>query len=150
METIKTRKNFDDIDVINTPYIDYLPYLEIPDCKDYKYGERRTIVLRNKMTGELERINYVLVGSVPSMTRKGYNLWYWGDIEADGAHCCLCFNFNINDKNAKCTHIHASFWGRSPSPKEFEEIETEGNYAAAFTANDCYFSNKRKTNKKEM
>lgn len=77
METIKTRKNFDDIDVINTPYIDYLPYLEIPDCKDYKHGERRTIVLRNKMTGELERINYVLVGSVPSMTRKGYNLWYW-------------------------------------------------------------------------
>ena len=143
METIKIRDNFDDIDVINTPYIEYLPYLDIPDCKDYKYGERRSIVLRNKKTGELERINYVLDGCVPSLTRKGYNLWYWGDIEAEGAHCCLCFNFDVNDSNARCTRIHASFCGRSPNLKEFKELTKDSRCPASFTANDCYFKNRK-------
>lgn len=95
------------------------------------------------MTGELERINYVLVGCVPSMTRKGYNQWYWGDIEAEGAYCCLCFNFNINDINAKCTHIHASFCERSLSFEKFEEMAKDCDYAAASTAYDRYFTDKK-------
>lgn len=39
MNDIKTRDNFDDIDIKNTAYIDYLPYNEVPDCRDYKHGE---------------------------------------------------------------------------------------------------------------
>lgn len=131
MDSIKLRNNFDDIDVINTAYISYLPYEEVPDCKDYRYGGRRTIVLRNKTTGDLERINYVLSGGVPSMTRKGCYLWYWGDIEAEGAHCCLCFNY---DSDGKLTHIQASFCGKSPTPEEFEEKTKECSYPAAFTS----------------
>ena len=144
MEKIKLRDNFEDIDITNTAYMDYLPYKEVPDCRDYKHGERRTIVLRNKTTGDLERINYILSGCVPSMTREGYNLWYWGDIEARGPYCCLCFNFGSNDENTKCTAIHASFCGRSASPKEFKELTKDDSYPAAFTSNDVYFNNKKK------
>ena len=135
METIRLRDNFDDIDVINTAYISYLPFKEVPDCRDYKHGERRTIVLRNKTTGALERINYVLSGGVPSMTREGCYLWYWGDIEAEGARCCLCFNYA---SNGKLTHIQASFCGKSPTQEEFKEATKNDSYPAAFTSKTFY------------
>lgn len=80
-------------------------------------------------------------GGAPSMTREGCYLWYWGDIEAEGPHCCLCFNF---DHNGKITYINASFCGRSASPKEFKELTKDNSYPAAFTSNDVYFRNKKK------
>ena len=126
-ETIIDRDNYDDIDVINTAYITYVPYREIPSYSDCKYGEQRTIVLRNKETGQLERINYTYCGCVLSITRKGCYLWFWGDVEAKGAHTCLVFNFDTNDN---CYLITISFCGKSLPIDEFIRRNKDSKYGA--------------------
>lgn len=131
MEEILIRRDFSDIDVVNTPYILYEKYDELPSYRDYKYGERRSIVLRNVSTGKLEKITYTLCGGVPQLIDTKSYIRYWGEIEAQGAYCCLCFNF---DHEGNCYKIHASFCGRSPSPEEFMEKTKNCTYGAASTS----------------
>lgn len=126
-EIIINRDNYDDIDVINTAYITYVPYREIPDYSDYKDDEKRTIVLRNKETGQLERINYTYCGYVPSMTREGCYLSFWGDVEAEGAHACLVFNFDNHDN---CYLITLSFCGGTYPFDKLNEMNKDSKYGA--------------------
>ena len=61
-EVITERKSFEDIDVNKYHYIEYETYKEVPANSDFSYGKESSIVLRNKMTGQLERIQFVFCG----------------------------------------------------------------------------------------
>ena len=109
-EYIKIRDSFSDIDIEKMSYIEYLPYREIPQCTDYRSGEARTIVLRNKVNNDLELIKYKLTGAVRFSSKPGF-YWFWGDIESKDHNCCLVFYFRPDGKFNKAV---ASFCGKSP------------------------------------
>ena len=130
-EEIMARTDFSDIDVEQTAYLTYEPYKEVPGSEDYVYGEERTIVLRNTATGMLEKIEYVLCGGIPWMTRAGYQQ-YWGEIKSlDGITCYLTFTFK---SSGELEEITASFAGKSPSESEFAKMNELVGCAAQITA----------------
>ncbi len=133
-EEIKLRRYFDDVDVLNTAYIRYEPYNERPKDTDFKYGERRSIVLRNRATQELERIEYVLSGAIPRSSYENDNrcISFWGDIQADGPHCCLVFDFDLS--TGDCNAISGSFCGRSMSYERDKELSKKATFAAEVTS----------------
>lgn len=131
-EKILDRNDFADIDIDNVAYIPYEIYQEIPTCFDYRYGKEQEMVLRNKITGNLERIKYRMVGAVPFSTRTGYH-WYWGKIKSRDHNCCLAFYFKPSGKLNKIT---ASFCGESLNSFEFNRRNRLIAYAAQITSFD--------------
>ena len=129
-EKIIERRSFTDVDVGRVAYIEYEKYNWLPNSEDFEYGKEHTIVLRNKLSGKLEQMKYVLSGGVPSLSRPGY-CWFWGDVISDDYSCCLVFNFDLN---GECNKITVSFCGKSPSFEQFEEIVEDTKYPAEFTA----------------
>ena len=130
-EKILYRKDFSDIDVINKAYLTYELYKEIPKPEDYVYGKEKTIILRNKDTGKIEKIDYVLCGAMPFITRTGY-MEYWGKIKSTDNNICY-LNFSFND-NGKIEKITANFAGEPPSSSEFTNINDMISYGAQITA----------------
>ena len=57
---IRKRRDFSDIDVENTAYIEYELCGDQPDFSAYTYGTKHSIVLRNTATGELEEFEFVI------------------------------------------------------------------------------------------
>ena len=104
MDGIKVRENYDEYDPIKTPYVSYEIVDQIPKNTDFVSKEERTITLRNKETGGLERLNYSMVGGVPAMNNEGY-LWYYGRIVPE---CGMDLVFNF-DYFGKITSIVATF-----------------------------------------
>lgn len=90
--------------------IPYVPYLEMPDCHDYKYGERRTVILKNAITGDLEEISFQLTGATPFFTQSGYRR-YWGQIESQRS-VCLVYSFGLD---GRLDSIFAAFCGGHPA-----------------------------------
>ena len=129
-EEIKRRQDFDDVDIINTAYLVYDPYNEVPGWSDYKDGETRSIILRNRATGMLEQIDFKYSGYVPRSAPGEYH-YFWGDVLASGPHCCLAFYF---DYEGNCEKIAVSFCGTKMSHEKFKEIEKYTSYPAQFTA----------------
>lgn len=130
-EIIMHRTDFSDIDVEQTTYLTYEPYKEIPGPDEYVYGKEKTIILRNTATGMLEKIDYVLCGAMPFITRPGYQD-YWGEIKStDDNTCYLDFSFKCDGKLEKIT---ASFAGKPPSSSELDEINEMISYGAQVTA----------------
>ena len=117
-EHIKERKDYSDIDVSKHHIVPYEPYKVVPRCTDFKYGKKDSIVLRNMLDGQLEKINYEFVGSVPFDNSPGC-YWYWGKIDADGPNCCLAFYFKAN---GELKSVSASFCAPNPSHEEFLEM----------------------------
>ena len=121
-EQIKLRNNFRDIDIAKVAYIDYEIYEEVPDFSTFTYGSQHTIVLRNKKTRELERINYTISGSNGDMFPESKRIW--GDVEAEDsatAHCCLCFYLTPDQKGVE--DVAASFCaqaGLANSPQKLK------------------------------
>ena len=134
-EEIFDRHSFADVDVETTAYLVYETFEEVPSWTDFRYGEKRTIVLRNQQTGGLERLRYQLSGAVKWHHYEGYQ-WYWGDIESSDHHCALVFNF---DRTGQIEKITASFSGRSPSHEEFKKLVGKApRFPAEFTSIDCF------------
>ena len=131
---VRKRKSFLDVDLGKTAYLEYEKYDWLPSSEDFEYGEERSIVLRNKSSGELEQIDYVLSGGVRSATRPGY-CWFWGDVISDDYNCCLVFNY---DSTGKCDKVTISFCGKSPDCGQFKEITKGTWYPAGFTAKDPF------------
>ena len=123
---IKERKDFSDINVEEIHVIPYDIYEERPRCTDFKYGENRSIILRNKMSGELEKINFKFIGSMPFDDSPGC-YWYWGQIEADGPNCCLTFYF---EADGSLRSVSASFCAKSPSHESFKRMNEKVSYPA--------------------
>lgn len=133
-ENIKERKDFSDIDVSKTHYIPYEPYNEVPRCTDFKYGKKNSIVLRNKLTGELEKIKYEFVGSVPFDDQPGC-YWYWGQIDAGGPNCCLLFTF---EADGSLRSVSASFCTKNPSSEAFRKMNEGIKYPAQITSRGAF------------
>ena len=114
-ENIKERRDFSDVDVAKNHYIPYEPYKKIPRCTDFKYGKKNSIILRNMLTGQLEKMDYEYVGSVPFDTKPGC-YWYWGKIDAEGPNCCLAFYFKAD---GELESVSASFCAENPSHEEY-------------------------------
>ena len=129
---MKDRRDFSDVDVGKIACLEYEKHDWLPSSEDFEYGEEREIVLRNKSSGELERIRYVLSGGVKSMRRPGY-CWFWGDVVSDDYNCCLVFNFDLN---GECDKIMISFCGKSPNCEQFRNFVENTKYPAEFTAKD--------------
>ena len=132
-EHIKERKDFTDIDIERHAFIPYEPYQKVPLCTDYKYGKKDQIVLRNKLTGQLERISYQHIGAVPFANKPG-QYWYWGQIEATDSskrNACLAIYFN---GEGSLRSISASFCAPSPSLKKWHRMNSDVKYAAQITA----------------
>ena len=126
---IRIRSDFHDIPM-EVAFITYEAYDRVPSCEDYIYGKIDSITLRNKTTGELERIKYELIGAIPFVYRSGYQS-FWGKIESKDRYCCLVFNFTLSGTLEKIT---ASFCGKSPTDSEFQKINKKVKYAAQVTA----------------
>lgn len=115
-EEIRYRQDFEDTDIENTPYIIYEPYKEIPYSEDYFYGRENSILLKNKDTDKLERIDYILCGAIPFRNRTGYRQ-YWGEIQLkDNTLSYITFYF---DKDGKLDEILVSFIDSESSPGYF-------------------------------
>lgn len=140
---IKLRRDFEDVDITKTAYLTYELFDEVPDYTDFKFGECRTIVLRNAETGQLERIEYKLSGGITHHQKPKAYVSYWGDMLTYDYHCCLVFNFN-NDGD--CTEITASFCAPSMSHERFEEISKDISYPAEITNRYGWYE-KRETRK---
>ena len=132
---VKERKSFADVDIFNKAYLVYSADTDIPN-KDFRYGERRTIVLRNVETGQLEKINYRLSGALKSHHPDEY-AFIFGQVESDDYPGCLVFNFNEDGSLGKIT---LSFCGKSPNVVEFTEMTKGIKYPAEVTAIDPFRS----------
>ena len=111
MQQIKERRDFHlELENEGNIYIPYAPYIEIPNCQDYRYGEKRTVVLRNAVTGELEKISFQLTGATPFFTRSGYRR-YWGQMESQRS-ICIVYSF---DSEGWLEGIFAAFCGGYPA-----------------------------------
>ena len=133
---IRKRRDFSDIDVENTAYIEYELCGDQPDFSAYTYGTKHSIVLRNTATGELEEFEFVISGDDGEFFPNTRRLW--GDIIADDSdknHCILVFNIEWN----KVEKITASFCGRSMDTSEFAKIVESKSYGAAASADDIFF-----------
>ena len=133
-DDILERRSFADVDVETTAHLVYETYEEAPSWTDFRYGEKRAIVLRNQQTGGLERLRYQLSGAVKYAHHEGYQ-WYWGDVESSDHHCALVFNF---DTTGQITKITASFCGPSPSHEEFMRMARAARFPAEITAFGCF------------
>lgn len=109
MNDIKVRENYDEYDPIKKPYIEYEIVDQIPENTDFVSKENRTIILKNKETGELEKLNYCMIGGVPDMIHKGY-LWYYGQIVPE---CGMDLVFNF-DYYGRIKSIVATFCAPTP------------------------------------
>ena len=126
---IRIRESFEDIPS-EVAYVQYVPYKTVPTCEDYVYGKKGSIILRNVHTGELEQINYRLVGAMPFITRSGYQS-FWGEIQPKECNCCLAFDFALD---GRLQSITASFCGKSPSSSELDKMNEKITYGAQITA----------------
>jgi len=129
-EVIIERKSFENIDVKKHHFIEYETYEEVPSNSDYSYGKESSIVLRNKMTGQLERIQFVFCGASPT-SYEGLYIWYWGHIKADGPNGYLVFDF---DSGGKLKKISVSFAAKNPSSEEFRKMNEGIEYPAQITS----------------
>ena len=129
-EQIKKRNSFKDIDIERVSYIPYEPYLEIPSRMDYEYGVKRSIVLRNMRTRELEEITYRFSGAVTLNAQNDY-WWYWGDVDSKDYHCCLVFYFSAG---GGLKEVAILFCGDSLTTEEFRRISKGSRYPAEVTA----------------
>ena len=107
-------------------HIEYLPYKEVPSSTEFNAGEKKEIVLRNKDTGKLEKISFVLSGAVPSYRADGQYLWYWGRVTPE-CGVDLCFFFDRKDE----LKISAIYAARSMDPKLYKEKFGRFNGCAA-------------------
>lgn len=128
------RKGFADVDIYKKAYLVYSAYKDIPN--DFRYGERRSIILRNEETGQLEKINYRLSGAFKSHHPDEY-AWIFGQVESNDYPGCLVFNFNEDGSVGKIT---ISFCGKSPDAVEFKEMTKGIKYPAEVTAIDPFRS----------
>ena len=126
---IRTRSDFHEIPM-EVAYISYEAYNRVPSCEDYVYGRNDRITLRNKTTGELERITYKLIGAIPFIYRSGYQS-FWGKIRSRDRYCCLVFNFTLD---GTLDTITASFCSERPTVSEFKQMNEKITYAARITA----------------
>ncbi len=127
---IKKRNNFKDIDINEVAYIPYAPYKEFPTRYDYKDGEKKTIVLLNKLTGELEEIEFKYDGAVPLPHENGY-MWYWGEVKTNDYNASIVFYF-FRDGSFKEAAV--TLCGRSPNREEFKKMKRGIKYPAQITA----------------
>ena len=111
---IKNRVSFEEYDPEKVANVPYLIYKEAPLYNIFKYGEEKTIVLRNKQTGKLERIKYKLYGGVPLPGTNQY-LWYWGRVIPE-CGMDLVFYFNLD---GEITDVKAIYSARSMDPEEY-------------------------------
>ena len=132
-EQIKTRRSFKEYNPETQAYIAYELYGELPDFTTFTYGSNHSIVLRNKETGGLERIEFTISGDDEKYAHTNRRLW--GDIKSDDYHTILVFQFN----EGEVEKITASFCGNSMSRKKFAKIVEESPYAAAATNYDLFY-----------
>lgn len=114
-EEIKLRDNFDGIDPMEVEYIPYELVDGLPDFSTYTIGSEQSIVLRNKITGGLERINFQVKSDTGEWWPQSRKIW--GPIHARDMktkYCCLCFYLNFHQDGVD--DIAASF--TSPDPGE--------------------------------
>ena len=135
MEKITNRQNFDDINMASTPHILYDIDGKKPSGKDFIYGAIRTIVLRNRSTGHLERIKFKLSGAVSYPGDQHY-CWYWGKICQNAV---LVFNFKPDGLFDQAAVI---FCGEAAKGNDLREIlNTHSTFPAEFTATDYFPTN---------
>ena len=114
-------------------YIVYEPYGELPDFTTFTYGSNHSIVLRNKETGGLERIEFTMSGDDGKFPHRDRRLW--GDIKSDDYHMILVFSLN----DGKIEKITASFCGNSMSRERYAKIVEKSSYAAEATKYDIFY-----------
>ena len=103
---VKKRESFAEYDPTKVPNVEYLVFKEIPKCDDFEADKEKEIILRNKETGKLERISYVLEGSVPLYGTNRY-LWYWGRIIPE-CGMNICFTFKMNGELSSIFAIYSA------------------------------------------
>ena len=131
-EEVFLRRSFTEYNPETVAYIEYELTNAKPDFSTFTDGSSHSVVLRNKATKKLERINFTICGDdgdYPDHFRR-----VWGDIESDDYHMILVFEL-IGDSPIKVT---ASFCGNSMSREKYSKIVNESPYAAAATANDLF------------
>lgn len=128
LEKIISRQDFNEVDMGVTPYIFYDVDDVTPSSEDFIYGETRTIVLRNRDTGHLERIKFKLLG-IANYPGSLNAYWYWGKI---CQHAILAFNFRPDGTYEQAVVI---FCGDDVGVDELEKIlNTYSAFPAEFTA----------------
>ena len=91
---IMERRSFEEYDPVKVAYVEYEVFKRVPLCTDFKFGETRKIVLRNKATRKLERIEYTLSGGL-SVDGSERRIRYWGRIRPE-CGMNLVFNFKVD------------------------------------------------------
>lgn len=139
-ERIRLRRDFSDVDVAATAYVEYELY-ELLDFASFTEDTVHTVVLRNKATKNLERLTFKINGGNKTDDKTRWRE-VWGTILADDMderHCCLCFSFD--SRGQKLERATASFCAPYLSGKE--RIALSGfikkrfsRYPAEFTALD--------------
>lgn len=110
---MRERKTFSEYDPTKVAYVEYEVYKQAPLCTDFKFGEHREIVLRNKDSRELEKIKYVLSGGL-SVDGSGRNyMRYWGRISPE-CGMNLVFNFGIDGDIENIAAVYAA-------PEDYEK-----------------------------
>lgn len=126
---IKNRISFEEYNPEKVANVAYLIYKDAPLCNDFEPGAEKTIVLRNKQTGKLERIKYKLSGSV-SLTGTDRYLWYWGRVIPE-CGMDLVFYFNLK---GEIEDVKAIYSAPSLDIKEYNRIYSNlGGCAADVT-----------------
>lgn len=118
MEPIKKRIDFKEYDPVKVSHVEYEPYEEIPKSTDFVAGEKRKMIVRNKETGGLEEIEYILHGAIPlpDFYSDVKYMEYWGRIIPE---CGMEFDFSF-DLHGKLKKICAIYAAPDVDPKKIK------------------------------